>query len=69
MVVPGMSDGRCFTSYTSNCQYNTELMNTVSAKDNNEYRKYLQDNTDYIMKVYKSQGSLKSSDCIQKPSQ
>lgn len=67
MVVPGMSDGRCFTSYVSNCQYNANLMNTIDVKDSNEYRKYLQNNTDYIMKVYKTQSNLNAGDCIQKP--
>ena len=50
MVRPGMSDGRAFTSYVSNCQMNMSNMNELKMTDNNAYRKYLQDNAELIMK-------------------
>jgi len=49
MVLPGMSDGRAFTSYVSNCEQNQRLMRQTNITDNNTYRKYLQDNADVIM--------------------
>jgi hypothetical protein len=49
MVLPGMSDGRQFTSYISNCKLNSEWMSQVNALDNNSYRKYLQDNAEKMM--------------------
>lgn len=54
MVRPGMSDGRAFTSYISNCQTNQNLMNQLSSKDSNEYRKFLQDNAVMIMNMQKN---------------
>lgn len=50
MVRPGMSDGRAFTSYESNCQMNMTTMNELKITDNNMYRKFLQDNAERIMK-------------------
>mgnify|MGYP006892690560 CR=1 FL=1 len=52
MVLPGMSDGRAFTSYVSNCEKNQQLMRQVNIMDNNAYRKYLQDNAEVIMKTH-----------------
>lgn len=49
MVLPGMSDGRAFTSYVSNCEQNQRLMRQTNITDNNAYRKYLQDNAETIM--------------------
>jgi hypothetical protein len=49
MVRPGMSDGRTFTSYESNCQMNMNLMKQLNSKDSNAYRKFLQDNAEIIM--------------------
>jgi len=54
MVRPGMSDGRAFTSYISNCQTNQNLMHQLSSKDSNEYRKFLQDNAVMIMQMQKN---------------
>jgi hypothetical protein len=53
MVLPGMSDGRAFTSYKSDCQYNHELMKNIHVHDNNMYRKYLQDNAETILNTLK----------------
>lgn len=49
MVLPGMSDGRCFTSYIPNCELNKRLMQT-SNTSNNEYRSYLQTNAETLIK-------------------
>lgn len=57
MVLPGMSDGRVFTSYVSNCQYNNELIRQQNLKDNNAYRKYLQDNAETIINSLKQKES------------
>jgi hypothetical protein len=54
MVSPGMSDGRMFTEYTSNCQLNKSLMQSFAKTTNNEYRKYLQTNAEFIMKDFES---------------
>lgn len=49
MVLPGMSDGRCFTNYASACDYNQQVM-----KSNNvapaEYKTYIQNNATELMK-------------------
>ena len=45
-----MSDGRAFTSYVSNCEHNQRLMRQSNIRDNNAYRKYLQDNAETIIK-------------------
>lgn len=54
MVRPGMSDGRAFTSYVSSCQMNMFNMNQLNLTDNNEYRQYLQDNAELVMKEFAS---------------
>jgi type III secretory pathway component EscR len=55
MVLPGMSDGRMFTDYTSNCQHNKNLMRAFSKSTNNEFREYLQTNGDVIMNAFFNQ--------------
>lgn len=62
MVLPGMSDGRCFTSYASACDYNQALMksNNLSAS---EYKAYIQHNaTDIMKKLTDQQSALASSE-------
>tara|TARA_B110001450_G_scaffold254282_1_gene279345 strand:+ start:687 stop:905 length:219 start_codon:yes stop_codon:yes gene_type:complete len=49
MVLPGMSDGRCFTTYISSCQLNSNMMNEKQMS-NNEYRRFLQENALDLMK-------------------
>ena len=44
-----MSDGRCFTTYISSCQLNSDLMKQNNM-NNNTFRKYLQDNALELMK-------------------
>lgn len=50
MVLPGMHDGRCFTTYLSACEVNSRLMNQTQM-DSNQFRKYLQDNAVQLMKT------------------
>ena len=50
MTRPGMSDGRCFTSYSSNCELNRKMMKQHNITNNNEYRRFLQENGDSIIR-------------------
>lgn len=50
MVLPGMSDGRCFTSYQTSCDFNRNLMNENKVEPN-QYKSYLQQNATSIMKT------------------
>lgn len=59
MVLPGMSDGRMFTDYNSNCEHNKNLMRAYSKSTNNEYREYLQSHGDQIMKTFHEQSKEK----------
>jgi hypothetical protein len=67
MVSPGMSDGRCFTTYTANCLYNANIMNKLKLTDNNMYRKYLQENTSEILSAYEKVCTESCMDCIYQP--
>lgn len=62
MVRPGMSDGRAFTSYESNCQMNMLNMHALKTTDNNVYRKYLQDNAETLIKGSLVQASNMAKD-------
>lgn len=48
MVLPGMSDGRAFTSYESSCVFNKATMEKKGL-NSNEYRQYLQNNAVQLM--------------------
>ena len=67
MTLPGMSDGRCFTSVIPNCQLNENLKKRFEVKSNNEYRRFLQDNADEIIdqmkKVCKESSKLECTTC------
>tara|TARA_Y100000816_G_C25708537_1_gene374107 strand:+ start:276 stop:494 length:219 start_codon:yes stop_codon:yes gene_type:complete len=54
MTLPGMSDGRCFTSFMPNCQMNEFYKNKYNSTTNNEYRQYLQENALEIMDEFKN---------------
>lgn len=45
-----MNDGRVFTDYRPNCEINTSLQQKTGVKNSHEFRKYLQDNGEEIMK-------------------
>lgn len=53
MTLPGMSDGRCFTSIIPNCQLNENLKKKFNITSDNEYRIYLQENADDIIRQFK----------------
>ena len=50
MTRPGMNDGRCFTSYMPNDILNSQIKQKLNIKTDHEYRKYLQNNAETIMK-------------------
>lgn len=54
MTRPGMSDGRCFTSYMPNCELNTQIKSLNKIDNNSEYRSFLQQNADQFMKQMQS---------------
>lgn len=51
MVLPGMQDGRCFTTYISQCELNTQMMANQRIQDSNDFRRFLQTNAEQIMKT------------------
>ena len=56
MVLPGMADGRIFTSYVSSCVSETNLKNTFNLNTNNEYTEHLRKKSNVLLenvdKVY-----------------
>ena len=46
---PGMSDGRCFTTYLSNCQMNDNIQIRNTIQSDAQYRQFLQKNANTIM--------------------
>ena len=52
MPRPGMSDGRVFTNYSSNCELNNNMQN--GSTNNVEYKKYIQNNAQTIMDKFTS---------------
>ena len=62
MVLPGMSDGRAFTSYESSCVMNKSTMESKKL-NSSEYRHYLQNNAVKIMtNTLNMQGNIVSSE-------
>lgn len=49
-ITPAMSDGRSFTNYVSSGIYNTFIERKFSIDDDTEYRRYLQEHADKILK-------------------
>ena len=68
MTMPGMSDGRCFTNFLPNCEYNEVLKNKFQLNSNNKYRTYLQENAESIMndmkKICSDSTSAECSTCL-----
>lgn len=65
MTLPGMSDGRCFTSFISNCQLNENIKSRNQLNGNNEYRKFLQENTEQLLKDFRDIcGNESKKECI-----
>ena len=67
MVLPGMSDGRCMTTYISSCKLNNDLMKSQNV-NNNEYRRFLQQHAKSLMEnttnICKSSVNSECSYCI-----
>lgn len=63
-MIPGMQDGRCFTSYLPNCQLNENIMTRNNISNNISYKDFLQSNADVIMDNLKSICKEKSCDCF-----
>ena len=51
---PGMSDGRAFTNYLSNCQMNSIIQEKNNISNDAAYRKFLQENAKAIMEAQQS---------------
>ena len=49
MPRPGMSDGRCFTSYIANCQLNDNIQIRNNIANDAQYRRFLQENATQLM--------------------
>lgn len=46
---PGMSDGRCFTSYIPNSEMDAKFQINNKIESNNQYRSFLQKNAEQFM--------------------
>jgi len=53
MTRPGMSDARCFTSYISNGMLNKNMQDNYKVSTGQEYRTFLQNNSQDVMKDMK----------------
>ena len=63
MPRPGMSDGRVFTNYSSNCELNNNIQNGKSS-NNVEYKQYIQNNAESVMKMFTSSVPDKKTGCL-----
>ena len=60
-----MSDGRCFTSFISNCQLNENIKARNKLNTNNEYRKFLQENSEQLLNDFRDIcGNESKNECI-----
>ena len=50
MVLPGMSDGRLFTTYVSACNLNDNMKKTLQLNTNSQYTEHLQKHADELLK-------------------
>ena len=64
MPRPGMSDGRVFTNYSSNCELNMKVQNGIHSTNNVEYKKYIQQNAKQVMEQFTSSVSAPKSGCL-----
>jgi hypothetical protein len=59
-----MQDSRVFTDYQTSCQLNDLLQKKFNVKNSNEYRYYLQQNAEQIMKDFtKASGKEECESC------
>ena len=63
MPRPGMSDGRVFTNYASNCELNVNLQKGISS-NNVEYKNYIQNNAKQIMDKFTSSAPSTKTGCL-----
>ena len=64
---PGMSDGRCFTSYIPNVQLNENIINKNKLQNNISYREFLQSHTDKFIEGFEQvcmQKNANECDCF-----
>lgn len=64
---PGMSDGRCFTSYVQNVQLNENIIKKNKLNNNASYRQFLQKHTDGFIQDFEKvcmQKSISECDCL-----
>lgn len=47
-----MSDARVFTSYSPDCQMNADIQKKYNLSNGNDYRYYLQNNAETLMKDF-----------------
>ncbi len=64
MPRPGMSDGRVFTNYSSNCELNMNLQNNGHSSNNVEYKKYIQKNAEAVMNQFTSSIPESKTGCL-----
>jgi len=60
---PLMSDGRNFASWQPGAKLNQQLRNENNIKSNWQYRKYLQNNADFIIKYNQMEACNECSNC------
>jgi len=64
---PGMSDGRCFTTYLPNVQLNENILQKNKINNNSTYRAFLQKHTDGFIEGFEKvcmQKNINECDCL-----
>ena len=64
MPRPGMSDGRVFTNYSSNCELNNNVQNGTSSTNNVQYKNYIQKNAQAVMDQFTSSVPVPKNGCL-----
>ena len=64
MTRPGMSDGRVFTNYSSNCELNMKVQNSAYSTNNVEYKNYIQKNAQAVMDQFTSSVPDPKTGCL-----
>jgi hypothetical protein len=58
-----MSDGRLFSHWETDATMNEQIIKSSNIKSNADYRKYLIDNADKIIKINQTQSCIQYSSC------
>lgn len=53
-----MSDARVFTDYNPNCELNNIIQKNYNVTNSNEYRNFLQNNAEQLIKDFSKNASL-----------